>query len=317
MGANNLRGAALALLAMGIYATHDVVIKTLGATYPAFQILFFASLLSFPLVSVVLMRDKTHGTLRPNNPGWVVLRTACTVITGMAAFYAFSTLPLTQVYAILFSTPLLVTILAIPILGERVGLHRWAAVVIGLTGVLIVLRPGGQTLALGHAAALVAAVASAIAAVIIRKLGNSERPVVLMLWPMLGNFVVTGGALGLGYTPMSLGDLALAGVIAALGLVAGFLLIMAYREGEAGIVAPMQYSQILWATAYGWFLFGEALDMATLIGVSVIIASGVYIVWREGSGSSANQPATQARLRNETVTSPKSTLLQRLWHPRG
>lgn len=314
----NAKGAALQLAAMGIYATHDVVIKTLGAVYPAFQILFFASLLSFPLVSVVLMRDKTHGTLRPNHPGWVVLRTVCGVVAGMAGFYAFSALPLAQVYAILFATPLLVTILSIPLLGERVGIHRWAAVVIGLSGVLIVLRPGAQPLELGHAAALGGAVASALAAVIIRRLGRGERPVVLMMWPMLGNFVVTGGALGFGYVPMALGDLLLAGVIAGLGLAGGFLVIMAYRAGEAAIVAPMQYSQILWATAYGWFLFGEVLDLPTLIGASVIIGSGIYIVWREGSGgNSANRPVTAARLRTETVTAPKSTLLQRLWHPRG
>ena len=106
----------LQLAAMGLYATHDVVIKSLGAIYPAMQILFFASLLSFPLVSIVLMRDPQPGTLRPANPGWVILRTLCAVVAGMAGFYAFSTLPLTQVYAILFTTPLLITILSIPLL---------------------------------------------------------------------------------------------------------------------------------------------------------------------------------------------------------
>ncbi|MDP5306605.1 DMT family transporter [Paracoccus spongiarum] len=313
----NVRGALLQLAAMGIYATHDVVIKALGETYPALQILFFASLLSFPLVSVVLMRDPQPGTLRPNRPGWVILRSACAVVAGMAGFYAFSTLPLAQVYAILFTTPLLVTILSIPLLGERVGPHRWAAVVIGLSGVLIVLRPGGQDLQLGHAAALAGAVASAMAAVIIRRLGRSERPMVLMMWPMLGNFVATGGALTLNYQPMELQHFAMTGIIAALGLMGGFLVILAYRAGEAAIVAPMQYSQILWATAYGWYLFGESVDMPTLIGASVIIASGIYIVWREGIvGNSANRPVTAARLRAETVTAPKSTLLQRLWQPR-
>ncbi|MCS5602361.1 MAG: DMT family transporter [Paracoccus sp. (in: a-proteobacteria)] len=313
----NVRGALLQLAAMGLYATHDAVIKTLGARYPAFQILFFSSLLSFPLISMVLMRDRTHGTLRPNRPGWIALRTACAVASGMAGFYAFSNLPLAQVYAILFATPLLITILSIPVLGERVGAHRWAAVIVGLIGVLIVLRPGGQTLAPGHGAALIAALASGLAAVIIRKLGGTERPVVLIMWPMLGNFVVTGGALSLGYTPMALPDLALAGLIAGLGLAGGFLVILAYRAGEAAIVAPMQYSQILWATGYGWFLFGEVLDLPTLIGAAIIIGSGLYIVWREGrGGNSANRPVLATRLRTETVTAPKSAILQRLWHPR-
>lgn len=301
---------------MGLYATHDAVIKTLGGIYPPLQILFFASLLSFPLVSMVLMRDPQPGSLRPNNMGWVILRTGCAVTAGMGAFFAFSTLPLTQVYAILFTTPLLITMLSIPLLGERVGLHRWAAVVVGLSGVLIVLRPGAQDLQLGHAAAMAGAMASAVGAVIIRRLGRAERPLVLMMWPMLGNFFAAGAALSLGYQPMALHHLALAGVIAGLGLLGSFLVIMAYRAGEAAIVAPMQYSQILWATAYGWFLFDERLHPATLVGVVVIIGSGIYIVWREGRGVSANRPATTARLRAEVVTAPKSAVLQRLWSRR-
>jgi drug/metabolite transporter (DMT)-like permease len=312
----NVKGALLQLAAMGLYATHDVVIKALGEIYPALQILFFASLLSFPLVSIVLMRDPQPGSLRPNNMGWVILRTGCAIVAGMAGFYAFSTRPLTQVYAILFATPLLITILSIPLLGERVGPHRWGAVILGLSGVLIVLRPGTQDLQLGHLAAMAGAAASALTAVIIRRLGRSERPMVLMMWPMLGNFFATGAALSLNYQPMELVHLAMTGVIAALGLSAGFLVIMAYRAGEAAIVAPMQYSQILWATAYGWFLFGEGVDPVTLLGAGVIIGSGIYIVWREGRGGSTNRPATTTRLRAEVVTAPKSTILQRLWPQR-
>ncbi|RJE81017.1 DMT family transporter [Paracoccus sp. JM45] len=310
----NVKGALLQLAAMGIYATHDVVIKTLGETYPALQILFFASLLSFPLVSLILMSDPQPGTLRPSNPGWVILRTICAVISGMAGFYAFSNLPLTQVYAILFTTPLLITLLSIPLLGERVGIHRLAAVVVGLSGVMIVLRPGTQELQLGHLAAMCSACAGAIAAVIIRRLGRRERPMVLMMWPMLGNFMATGAALTISYEPMQLIHFGMTGIIASLGLIASFLVIIAYRAGEAAIVAPMQYSQILWATGYGWFLFGESLDMPTLIGASVIIGSGIYIVVREARGGvSTNRPVTSSRMRSETVTAPKSTIMQRMW----
>ncbi|MBK4217559.1 DMT family transporter [Paracoccus caeni] len=317
-GSANVRGALLALLAMGLYATHDAIIKYLGGIYPSFQILFFASLLSFPLVSVVLMRDRNPGSLRPANPGWIAARTIFAVLGGICGFYAFSVLPLAQVYAILFSAPLIVTILSIPILGERVGIHRWAAVLIGLTGVLVVLRPGSQPLDFGHIAAVVAALGGASTALIIRRLGGTERPLVLIMWPMLGNFVATGAALSIQYRPMELSHLALSSLIALLGLIAGFLLILAYRAGEAAIVAPMQYSQILWATGYGILFFDESLDGVTLLGASIIIGSGIYIVWREGrGGNSANRPVTSARLRAETVTTPKTTVLQRLWPPRG
>ncbi len=299
---------------MGVFATHDAVIKLLGAHYPSLQVLFFASLMSFPLVSLILLQEREPGTLRPNRPGWVALRTVCAMGSGVSAYYAFSTLPLTQVYAILFATPLLITLLSIPILGERVGIHRWLAVALGLCGVLIVLRPGGgQSFELGHITALLAALCSATAAVVTRKIGRGERPLVLLMWPMLGNLVVTGAGLSLAYVPMELPHLGLAGMIAVFGLTGGFLSILAYRTGEAAIVAPMQYSQIIWATCYGWFIFHEAPDMPTMLGASVVICSGLYIVWRERSrGSDTNQPVIAARLRTETVTTPKSTLLQRL-----
>lgn len=317
MTAGNIKGALLALLAMGLYSTHDVIIKVLGATYPALQILFFSALLSFPPLAVLLLRDPTHGTLLPRNPFWVGLRSLCIVISGIGGFYAFSVLPLAQVYSILFAAPLIVTVLSVPLLGEKVGLHRWLAVCAGLCGVLIVLRPGATSLGLGHLAALMGATATALSAIAVRKLGRSERTVILLLWPMIGNFLLTGASLGFAYRPMELGDLALTGVIAALGLAAGFLLILAYQAGEAANVAPMQYSQMLWAVGYGWFLFGESPDGPTVLGAGLIMASGLYILMRERLGASRLRPATRARLGAEAVTAPRWSLLQRLLRARG
>ncbi|PKP73365.1 MAG: EamA/RhaT family transporter [Alphaproteobacteria bacterium HGW-Alphaproteobacteria-6] len=315
-GTNNLRGALTALVAMAVFASHDVVVKTLGAHYSAFQIVFFAALLSFPIVAVILLNDAKEANLRPRHPWWVALRTICTVVTGVSAFYAFAVLPLAQVYVILFSSPLLITILAIPILGETVRLRRWAAVIVGLVGVLIVMRPGQAALSAGHLAALVAAVCGATASVIVRKIGAEERSVVLLLFPMVGNFLAMGLALPFVYRPMPIEHLGLLGVIAILGLAGSFLVILAYRAGEAVIVAPMQYSQILWAIGYGYVLFSETLDGATLAGATVIIASGLYIVFREGrAGTSANRPVLETRGRAETVTTPRSSVLQRIIHP--
>lgn len=315
---HNLRGALIALLAMGLFSTHDVVVKTLGAFYAPVQIVFFAALLSFPLVSVILLNDRQVANLRPHHPWWVGLRTLCTVITGVSAFYAFSVLPLAQVYVILFASPLLITILAIPILGERVGRHRWAAVIAGLIGVLIVMRPGQAVLSAGHFAAMLAAICGATASVIIRKIGTEERSIVLLLFPMLGNFLAMGAALPFYYEPMPIEHLGLLGVIALLGLSASFLVILAYRAGEAAIVAPMQYSQILWATGYGYLLFDERLDSATAIGAGIIIASGLYIVFRESmGGTSVNRPVLQTRGRPEVITSPRPRLLQRVLNLRG
>lgn len=303
---------------MGAYATHDAIIKVLGGYYPSLQVLFFSSLLSFPLVSVVLLSDRSPGTLRPIRPGWVAVRSVCSMLTGIGGFYAFSVLPLAQVYAILFAAPLIITVLSIPILAETVGVHRWVAVMLGLIGVMIVLRPGaGDGLGLGHLAALVSACSNATVAVITRKLGGTERPLVLLMWPMLGNLALTGAALTVGYTPIALPHLAMAGAIALLGLIGGFLSILAFRSAEAAVVAPIQYSQMIWATLYGWFVFSESPDGTTVLGAVVIIASGLYILMREATpGASTNRPVIAARMRAESVTAPRSSLLQRLRPPR-
>ncbi|WGH80223.1 DMT family transporter [Jannaschia ovalis] len=298
-----LPGILSALAAFAVFSLHDVAIKLLGGGYAVFQIVFFAVLFSFPLAVVMLLRDDVAGTLRPVHPWWTALRTGSVVITGMGVFYAFSELPLAQVYAIIFASPLLITVLSIPILGEKVRAHRWAAVIVGLIGVMIVLRPGGGVdLSWGHAAALGGAFFSALASVIVRKIGRDERTPVLMLYPMVANFVVMGAILPLVYRPMPLGDLGLWALVAVGGFAAGLLMIQAYRRADAVLVAPMQYSQIIWAALYGWLFFGEAIDGGTAAGAAVIIASGLYIVLREGRGRSNTTPVLRTRSRAETGT---------------
>jgi len=314
MASNNLKGASLGLLSMAIFATHDAVVKSLGGTLTAFQIVFFAALFSFPIISVILLKDRREGHLRPVHPWWVMTRAMCNVVTGVTAFYAFTTLPLAQVYPLLFATPLLITVMSIPLLGETVRLRRWAAVIVGLLGVLVVVRPGQADLTLGHLAALTSAVCGALASVIVRKIGPDERSVVLLLYPMVANFVAMAIAMPFVYVPMELPELGALAIIALFGLTASFLQILAYRAGEAVIVAPMQYSQIIWAVIFGYFFFGESIDGPTMAGAAIVISSGLYIVFRESSSdASENQPVLRTRGRNETAITPRSSLLQRVW----
>jgi S-adenosylmethionine uptake transporter len=310
---NNLRGALFALVAFGLYATHDVFIKTLGGTFAPFQIVFFSTLLSFPMVTLMLMRDQTSGTLIPVHPWWMALRTFCSVIIAGSAFYAFSNLPLAEVYAILFAAPMLITVLSIPILGERVGLHRWGAVIVGLIGVLIVLRPGASEMSLGHVAALVASVGSSLVAVIIRKIGRDERSAVLLLYPMMANVLVMGSILPFVYVPVAGVHFAMFAAMSALGFVGGLLIIAAYKSADAAIVAPMQYSQLLWAAVFGYAFFAEFPDLWTWVGAAVIIASGLYIVLRESlRGATSTTPVLRTRSHPDTGTRPRASTLEKL-----
>ncbi len=309
----NAKGALLALLAFAVYASSDVVVKFLGGTYSPFQIIFFSVLFSFPLAMLMIMRDATPGTLLPAHPWWMAARTVATLITGAAVFYAFTVLPLAQTYTILFASPLLITLLAIPLLGERIRIRRGLAVLVGLVGVLVVLRPGQTQLSFGHLAALIGAFGGSFASVIVRKIGPDERPVVLLLYPMVANFVVMGCLLPFVYLPMPIEHIGLITVLAVLGSLGGIIIIAAYKTGEAVIVAPMQYSQIIWASFYGYLFFDESVDQNTAIGAGIIIASGLYIVLREGrSGNSKNTPVLETRSRPETGTSLRTGLVMRM-----
>jgi S-adenosylmethionine uptake transporter len=192
------------------------------------------------------------------------------------------------------------------------------AIVVGLIGVVVVLRPGQADLGLGHLSALTAALLGAATSVIVRKVGNSERAVVLMLYPMMANFVVMGVALPFVYVPVPPQHFAMMAGIAALGLLGGVLIIAAYRRAPAIIVAPMQYSQIIWAIIFGHFLFGEDVDLYTGVGTAIIIASGVYIVLREDKPTvSKNRPVLETRSRYGAISTPRISQLLRVFERRA
>lgn len=307
-----LKGSLLGLAAFGLFATHDVGIKYLGEHYSAFQIVFFSVLFGFPLLSFVLVGDASARNLRPVHPYWTAFRTLAAIATSLLAFYAFSTLPLAQVYVFLFAGPLLITLLAIPMLGERVGWRRALAVLVGLGGVIVVLNPAEAELTAGHLAAVGATLCGSFAAVVMRKIGRDERPVVMLLFPMLGNFVLMGAALPFVYVPMPLIDLAAVALVSVLALLATGCLILAYRAATAIQVAPMQYSQIIWASLYGALIFGEAVTRQTILGGAIIVAAGLYIALREERGGTSNtRPVLSTKSRDAAPATPRiSTLLR-------
>ncbi len=299
-----LKGAFFALIAFAIFATHDVIIKILGGSFSPFQIAFFSTLFSFPLVTFMLMRDDTVGTVKARHPWWSFARTIGATLNTLCAFYAFSVLPLTEVYALIFATPLVITVLSIPLLGEKVGIHRWLAVIAGLIGVIVVLRPGSTDLTLGHLAAGSCAFFSGFVSIVVRKIGREERTVVMMLHPLVSNFIVLGLFMTITYEPMDIHELGGIALVSALGFGAGLCLVTAYRLSEAAVVAPMQYSQIIWASLFGYLFFQEYIDLQTVLGASIIIFSGLYILFRElTGGGSDNTPVLRNRSRASSAAS--------------
>lgn len=318
-------GVLLAILAFALFATHDAMIKSLGSNYAVFQIMFFSVLFGFPPIALAMSADRAIDNFRPHHPWWLAIRTTAQLSAQSCAFYAFTVLPLADVYAILFATPLLITALSVPMLGETVRLRRWIAILVGLVGVLIVLRPGATELTNGHLAALIAAIMSAFASIIVRKVGPGERSAVLVLYPMTASIVLMAAALPFVYEPMPLPHMGLMAVVGIFAFFGQYAIIAAYKAASATLVAPMQYSQILWATVFGAVFFNELPDVGVAIGATVIIASGLYIVLRESTESvSDKKPVLRSpNLRYDTGHSPdpkgkrRQGIFKKLYEPKS
>lgn len=296
-------------MGFGSYSTHDVVVKYLGGFYAPFQILFFSVLFSFPIVTLYILRNPRTGSLWPHHPLLMVIRVIATTLSGFCAFYAFSVLPLAQTYAILFLTPILITVLSIPVLGERVGLHRGLSVAVGFIGVLIVLQPDEVSFNLGHLAGLGGVIGAATNLLITRKIGQREKMSVMLIYPLIGNFLIMGMILPFVYKPMPLLHLGSIALLAVLGFLAMFFIVSAFQSANATIIAPMQYSQILWAVFYGLLLFDDKVTMPLVVGSVLIIASGLYIVKREWSQKQSLQPvSSEATFRPDIGLRPRFAL---------
>lgn len=288
-----LPGLALALLGYAIYSSHDALVKAL-TDYSVFQIVFFATLFGYVPFSIARIIEGKQLSLKPQNPKLLILRAFLHVSSLCLAFLAFKMLPLVDAYVLLFCSPLFVSILAIFFLGEKIALLRWVAIAMGLCGVAIVLRPSLSTIELGHLAALGSAFCGASTAVISRKISASENMATMIIFPLLGNIIVTGCALYFVYKPMEFNHLAMMFAVGVLGLLGQYFVLSGYRSAPAALVGPMQYSQIVWAIVFGYLFFNESVDRWAIIGSTITILSGIVIVWREKVASKI-QPNLKTR----------------------
>lgn len=278
---SNLRGIGLIVAAFALFSLVDVLMKHLTATYPLAQALFFNAAVSLvPIAGYALLRGGPR-LLATRRPAIQLLRGAVGATAGAGAFFAFQRMPMADVYAILFASPLIITALAGPLLGERVGPRRWAAVLAGFAGVLFMLHPDEAVVGVGAFGALLSAVCFALSAVIVRRYGTRETA---PSWPFYGNVMVTvllAPVQPFVWVAPAMGDLPL---LLGVGLVAGtalLCLIAAFRMAPGPVVAPFQYTQMLWGVLYGALVFGDVPDPSLALGAGIVIASGLYVLRRE------------------------------------
>ena len=247
----------------------------------AVELVFYRSLFSVPVVLLWVMSREQLSVLRPNNPLAHVWRSGLGLLSMGLTFQALILLPLADATAINFTAPIFATVLSFLILKEHVGPYRWAAVLVGFVGVLIVARPGGSSLpVLGVAAALLAATGSAGVTTTLRHLQRSENISAIVFWFAVAGIIVAGALMPFFGHGHSIEGLALA---AAGGLAggAGQLFMTSSLRAPVAVVMPFDYLQIVAATVYGWLLFSDVPTVNTVAGAALIAGSGLFTAWRE------------------------------------
>jgi drug/metabolite transporter (DMT)-like permease len=274
-------GALCAIVSYLAFATNDAIVKELTERYSVFQVSAMTTLFALLPYAVMVARDGGIAVVRPRQPRLVALRGVLAVFGGITGIYAFSQLPMADVYAIIFLNPVLVTILSIPVLGEKVGRYRWAAVGVGFLGVLVMVRPTGESLSLGHLAAFVNVFIGAAVVLLMRHLGPTEHRTV-MVGTVMGSVLLVNVPLALVFfvvPPWE--DLLRAAAGGILMGLAQFLIVRSLALAPAGVIAPMQYTILVWGALYGVLLFGDPIKTNVVVGACILVASSVYIMYRE------------------------------------
>jgi len=302
----NQIGILMICLGTGLITLNDMMFKALSGDYALYQIVFARSLGGLMFSVIILQLEGGWRLLKTATPWQHVARALMVVVSNMSFFLAIAAMPLGLVSALFFVAPLLITVLSIPVLGERVGIHRWTAVGVGFAGVAVMFVPEllGQGLGVpgwSYALPLVAALSYAGNQVMTRKLGVTSRASALAIYIQVMFLVVSvifyavlgQGQYAEGITNDSLvfllrawvwptpGDI---WVFLALGLnvaAIAYCLSQAYRMAEAGVVAPFEYVALPLAVFWGWSVFGEIPGPFTWAGMVLIAGAGLYIVWRE------------------------------------
>lgn len=277
---NNRRGVLLILLAFAVFSGTDALVKLSAEHLPAPQVTLLVTIAAFVLLCGHAALTGNVRRLFPRAPALAFARALLLAGDTLLIHYAFARLPLSEAYLLAFLTPILVAVMSLFLLRERLSLAGWAGVVLGFAGVAVALRPGVAPLNLGHAAALGSAVLFALSLILLRKteVEESDEALLASLFVVLIPLALAAALIDEGLSPVRLPQAALMAAGGVLLLVGHGLLIRAFRVAQASIVAPFQYSQIIWGCLYGALLFAAPIEIHTLAGAAVIIVSGWLVL---------------------------------------
>lgn len=298
---DNLRGIMFLCAGAFIFSFQDVIIKLLSPTYPVHQIVFIRGFVALPLMLILVHFDSGLDTLRTRKPLMHMVRAAAMFCAYLFYYLAAAAVPLTMAVALFFTAPLMITALSILILGQKVGWRRWAGVVVGFAGVLVILRPGIADMEPAALYALVAALGYTLAQLIARRLGVTDSASVMAFYSMLA-FTYIGALMGFALNAWGPGhgstdasdfilrpwvmpgglELLMLMTISVISAMGFYFLTQAYRLGEGASVAPFEYTAMPWALVLGFVFLGTVPDAYTVAGALLVGAAGIYVLRREG-----------------------------------
>lgn len=277
-----LRGILAMLLAVGFFSGMDALLKLLSQRYPAVQVSALRGAASIPFVLLPVLLTGRWRDLKPVRWRMHLLRGVLAIVMLSTFVYSIRLLPLADAYSVFLASPLMVTALSVPLLGERVDARRWIAIGVGLSGTLALLNPAASNMVtLGALAAVVSALCYSLSALSIRVLTRTDTTVSMVFWFML-MLAVFGGVLAApSWVPVEREHWPLLVGVGVLGALGQHFVTEAFRHAPASVVAPFEYTALLWAVGIDWFFWHHAPNTRMFVGGAIIIASGLYLIQRE------------------------------------
>lgn len=304
MSNTNAKFAAAAIASRGIYfmimsvflfSCMDALIKWTAADYPIGQIVFFRNVFAFIPVLMFVRRAGGIAVLRTHRMGGHFIRGFVGVTAMICVFTSFALLPLGEAVALALSGPIFLTALSVPMLGERVGVRRWSAVVVGFMGILVMARPGVGVFQPAALLAIAGALFYALAMISVRRLNQTESAAAIVFYFTL--FAAAIGALSLPFqwvTPDPMGYVFLIG-IGLIGGLAQLAMTQAFRLSPVAVIAPFEYGALVFAVGFGYFIWRDVPDVYIIVGSLIVIASGLYILHRETTLAKRRREANKSR----------------------
>lgn len=277
---STLAGIGLMVLGIFLFCCNDALGKWLLGTYSVWQMLLIRSIAALVLLAPLIWREGVATIKAAPRPGLQVARVALSVLESIMFFWAVTYLPLADTVTFYLAAPIYVTALSALVLREAVGWRRWSAVAVGFVGVVIALRPSTAMLTWPAMIALVGSMFFAVFLILTRTLrGTSD--VVMVSGTFVAMLAVSGAVAPFAWIAPSPRDFALMALLGVVAMVAFACINRSLKLAPASVAVPYQYTMILWAIGLGWLVFGDVPDAWTLAGAAIIVAAGLYILWRE------------------------------------